>query len=393
MADTNSVDVILDFLRRNQFTRAETALCSELNNRPDLNGFLQKLTLEEKSSGDAPHSNKGRPVLMIQGAGSRDSAEVSKELIVKEIECGTGQNATENKWISMVGLNKSDEVVGTGNINFTFPKSSEDSVRDLCSWKFNPSNGPVEPYQNDGGSRASNSFMASVSQQSKTQTNEAVDVIAASTNSKSREENAVLTDKKSLWLGSSSQAYMDPKYDIVQSKEPRELDRQLKINSSSLKANFADNPWSRTDENAILSSDSCKNCSVKTVFPFSKGHKYTSFDVATCSDKKEEKKRVETSDIRASIKEQVDELGRTFYLGKSQGSSEQKTIGSLSFPLVQENRKEEFPRLPPVKLKSEDKPLVVNWEEKFERDGTSSKLASADSTLLIGLYLDVPIGQ
>jgi hypothetical protein len=58
-----------------------------------------------------------------------------------------------------------------------------------------------------------------------------------------------------------------------------------------------------------------------------------------------------------------------------------------------EKQKEEYPRLPPVKIKSEDKPLTINWSEKFESDGLAAMLASADSSLLIGSYLDVPIGQ
>lgn len=48
--------------------------------------------------------------------------------------------------------------------NFTFSKSSEDSVFDLNSCKIN---GPEKPCQNDSGSKASNTSKASVSQQSK----------------------------------------------------------------------------------------------------------------------------------------------------------------------------------------------------------------------------------
>ena len=397
MADTKSVDVILDFLRRNRFTRAEAALRSEINNRPNLNGFLQKITLEEDTSCDMPKTDKGNPVLEIQGANYHDGVEVSKELIVKEIECGTGRNATESKWKTATPYigeqNKLNEVVGTSDKNFTFFKSFEDSMLDLYSWKFNPSNGPVVPHQNDGGSGANNTLKASVSQQSKCQTNEAVDAIAANTDAKSVEENTVLPDKKSLGLGNSSKTLMEPRYDLVQNKEPRELDQQLKFNSTSLKVNSAENPWSRTDENANSSSDLWKDCSIKTVFPFSKGDISTSFEGATYSAKKGGKRMVEISDMRAAIKEQVDELGEAIYLGNPQGSSEQKNIGSLSFPCVPENQNEEFPRLPPVKLKSEDKALAVNWGEKFERDGPTSKITCADNTLLIGSYLDVPIGQ
>ncbi|OIW03375.1 hypothetical protein TanjilG_31822 [Lupinus angustifolius] len=394
MAETNSVDVILDFLRKNRLTRAEAALRSEINNCPDLNGFFQKLTLEEKASRDMPQNDKGKPGLDFQGADSCESVEVSKELIVKEIEYRTSRNATETKWKSSApstsDQNKlKNELVGASDKHFNFSKSSEDRILDLFSLKSNPSNGPVEPCQNGAGSRAANTSKVSVPHHSKYQTNEDVAAVAIKSNAKAGEESAVLAANKSLWVGSSSRVSVEPMYDLVlQSKEPSEHDRQLKFSSSSLKGNFSDNPGSRTDENAISSSDPW-NCSVKTVFPFPRGDISTSFD----ADKNVEKRSIEISDISASIKEQVDEVGRPIFLGKSHRSSELKTIGSLSFPFVSENQREVFPRLPPVKLKSEDKPLAVKWEEQFERDGPTSKFSVADSTLFIGSYLDVPIGQ
>ena len=394
MADTNSVEVILEFLRRNRFTRAEAALRSELSNCSEVNGFLDKLKLEEKELCDTSRDDKGKSVLENRGTDSRDSVDVSKELIVKEIECGAGGNTAEGKWRAAASpgeRNKSTEVGGTSDKNFSFSKSLEDNVLDLSSWKFNPGNGPVEPYQNYGGSGANNTLKAPISQQSKYQVSEAPD--ATNRNAKSGEENIVPADKKSSCLGSSSKASVEPKYKLMQSKEPRELDRQLKFNSSSLKENLADNALSRNDENVNSSSDPWEDCSVKTVFPFSKGDVSTSYNGSTYLNKKEEKRREEISGVRAAIKEQVDEVGRALYLGKLQGSSEQKNIGSLSFPFASENQKEEFPRLPPVKIKSEDKPLAINWEEKFERDGPATKLVGADNTLLIGSYLDVPIGQ
>lgn len=418
MAETNSVDVILDFLKRNRFTRAEAALRSELNNCSDVNGILQKLTLDEKNLCDLSQNDKGKLVVENRGLDSRDSVEVSKELIVKEIECGTARNTTESKWKNATPAeerNKSNEVVGTSGTNFTFLKSSEDNVFDLHSWKIN---GPAEPYQNEGASKASNTSKASISQQSKTQiseasisqqsktpmseaaisqqsktqTSEAFD--AANSNVKTAEENNVPDEKKPLWLGSSGKASTEPKINLVQNKESREIDRQqLKFSSSSLKENLADNVLSRADENANSSSDVWKDCSIKTVFPFSKGDVSTSYSSSTYSEIVDEKRKPEIGDARAYIKEQVDEVGRAFYLGKLQGSSEQNNIGGLSFPLALEKQKEEYPRLPPVKIKSEDKPLTINWSEKFESDGLAAKLASADSSLLIGSYLDVPIGQ
>ena len=81
MADLSSVGIILDFLRRNRLAKAEAALLSELNNRQDVNGFLDKLNLEEK----ALHKSEG---VDNRGKDSHYNVDVSEELIVKEIECG-----------------------------------------------------------------------------------------------------------------------------------------------------------------------------------------------------------------------------------------------------------------------------------------------------------------
>lgn len=376
-ADSSSVDVILDFLRRNRFSRAEAALRSELSNRPDLNGFLQKLTLEEKADSSNVAGVEG-----VNGDGSQVHGSASKELvIVKEIECGERNKPPTGDAIDM----RSDK-------NFTFSKGVDETVLDLYTWKFN-----ADPYLNDGGSSGvgtknnSNSNSTSelqVYEQSRYRAGEASDAGGSKASVKSgEEENRFSGEKRGSWVGSSSEVNLETsKYD------PKAFDQKLKSSNSSmyLKDNFVDNPWS---EPMTSSSDPWKNCSIKTVFPFSKGDVSTSYDNSAGSDKKDGKRKAVMSDIRAAIKEQVDEVGRTLYFGKSQGSSELKTISSLSFPLVSECQKEELPRLPPVKLKSEEKPLSINWEEKFEHEGPGSKITGADNTFLIGSYLDVPIGQ
>ncbi|KDP30866.1 hypothetical protein JCGZ_15560 [Jatropha curcas] len=367
MADTSSVDVILDFLRRNRFTRAEAALRSELSNRPDLNGFLKKLTLENKELGKVLEEENGsKQGSDYQGLSSRNSYEVSNELIVKEIECGTGRNGSESKWrnSALVGdwSDKPNEAVAAID--------SEDTVLDLYSWNFNARNGhSSNVYQNDGGTNDNYSSKAIV---------------------KSGDEVVFSGEQRSLWLGStsSSNAKAESKYDKFPIREPKELDQQLK----TAVAYSMDNSWSRSEE-PTGSANTWKDCSVKTVFPFPKGDVSTSYDTNTGLDKREGKKKTDMVDVRVSIKQQVDEVGRALYYGKTQGSAEQKNLSGLSFPLASDNPKEEFPRLPPVKLKSEDKPLNVNWQEKFEHDGSGPKHSSADNTFLIGSYLDVPIGQ
>ncbi|KAM7279864.1 hypothetical protein ACFE04_006998 [Oxalis oulophora] len=322
MSDTNSVDVILEYLRKNRFSRAEEAFRGELGNRPDLNGLLPKLSVEgkEPEKVDAAHSKS-------ESHSRNSGGEVSKELIVKEIECGVG---LDNKW------SKPNEVIGKNDRNFNFSKEPEDSVLDLYSWDFSPSNFPLVSYQND-----------------------------SEANVKPRKEILLSGENKASWRGSTSQANAESKSDKVRISEPKELDQKLKTNNVMFaKENIIGNS----------SSDVWK-------------------DFSTVSDKREGKKKADSSDIRASIKEQVDEVGRAFYFGKMHGNSELTSSLGLGFPSIPDNTKEEFPRLPPVKLKSEEKSLNINWEEKFERDGKGPKLTSADTTFLMGSYLDVPVGE
>ncbi|OMO63067.1 hypothetical protein COLO4_32735 [Corchorus olitorius] len=389
MTEPSSVDVILDFLRRNRFTRAEAALRSELGNRPDLNGFLQKLTLDEIDSGKVLEEENGKKTVgESHGSGSRNDAEVSKELIVKEIECGAGRNGSESKWRNAASTgerNKPNEGKVTSDKSFAFSKSSEDNALNLQPWNFNPSNGP-DLYKIDGFVSSTSFPELEIPDQSRYRKTEVPDTDKA--NVKSGEEIVYSSEMKTAWVGNTSKTNVDSKYDKIRTSEAKELDQQFKTSSSYLKENFSDNnTWSRNEEPASSSSEIWKDCSVKTVFPFPKGDVSISYDAASGSDKREGKKKAD------AIKEQVDEVGRALFFGKFQGNSEQKGISGLNFSLAADNPKEEFPRLPPVKLKSEEKSLNVNWEEKYERDGPGAQLTAADNTFLIGSFLDVPIGQ
>ncbi|GMI95337.1 plant-specific dual-specificity tyrosine phosphorylation-regulated kinase 2A [Hibiscus trionum] len=392
MTEPSSVDVILEFLRRNRFTRAEAALRSELGNHPDLNGFLQKLTLEEKDSGKVLEEEKGKKT--VDGShvsGSRNSAEVSKELIIKEIECGAGRNGSESKLrnASSTGEhNKPNEAEVISDKSFTFSKKSE-TVLNLQSRNFNAINGS-ELYKNGGFDSGASLLELEKQDQSSCCAAEAPETDKGV---KSGEEIMFLGEIKSSWLGNTSKANVDSTYDKFHTSESKELDQRFNKNSVYLKDNFADNGrWSRTEEPTCSSSEIWKDCSVKTVFPFPEGNVSIRYDAANTSDKREGKKKAYTLDVRAAIKEQVDEVGRALFFGKSQGTADIKGIKGLAFPLASENPKEELPRLPPVKLKSEEK-LDANWEEKYEPDVPGPKLTGADNAFLIGTYLDVPIGQ
>ncbi|CAA2986197.1 Dual-specificity tyrosine-phosphorylation regulated kinase [Olea europaea subsp. europaea] len=380
----SSVDSILEFLRRNKFKKAEAALCNELYDRPDLNGFPQKLTLEYKASGSKLREEaNGKNVieedgrmtfLPTSGEGAKEptsspsSGEVSKELIVEEIQCGTGRNGSESNWKSnsyQQDQSKVNESIKTRDKNVTFSKSSDDTMLDLYSWKYNPGNGLVPSYQNDGENNFSGFRVHGKSMLNST---EILD--SSKANAKSGEDVS-----KPKWSDKS---------------QLKEVDQQQKLSGMCSNDSLVDNPWSISDESSHQPSELRRNCLVKMVFPFSKGDTSACYDSASVIGGKEEgKRKTELGDIRTVIKDQVDEVGRALYFGKTHGG-DPKDFSALDFPLTSENQKEELPRLPPVRLKSEDKSFSIHCDEKFE-DEPGPNIMSADN--VIGSFLDVPIGQ
>ncbi|KAL5721960.1 hypothetical protein ACHQM5_005537 [Ranunculus cassubicifolius] len=361
-----SVDVILDFLRKNRFARAEAALLGELTNRNDLSGdkALQNDFSDNEGDDDVEKS-------------VRKQLGGSEELIVKEIECGRKNGGGgDSKW--RVGNVEEQKVFARLNEKkLNFGKELEESSPDLHSWKFNGSNGPGDVRTKDSGSGsvASSFSELQISEHSKKHS-----VVGIGDMSSGESTKGLLSEQKGSWSGSTSKGNSDMKVGGKStSKEPW-------LDDLYCRDNLEDNAWSNIKEsNNEPSLDPWKDCSVKTVFPAPKGEINFS--------KNEGKKKAESSDNAAVLKQRLDDFGKSLYFVKSQGSSEQKSIGSLDMPLMIENHKEELPRLPPVKLKSEDKSASVHWEEKFDHHASGPKLTSMDNSFLIGSFLDVPVGQ
>lgn len=142
--ESNSeVDFILEFLKRNKFSRAEAALRSELGKHPDLDGLFQKL-----STSDKEFESEGELMELKNGpASAQRSVGVScEELIVKEIECGTTRiESSENRRkVPEELISNGDEYsIGRREKNSGLPGSSENNVLDLRTWKLNQSNSGV----------------------------------------------------------------------------------------------------------------------------------------------------------------------------------------------------------------------------------------------------------
>ncbi|XP_010245095.1 PREDICTED: uncharacterized protein LOC104588662 isoform X2 [Nelumbo nucifera] len=400
MAD--SVDVILDFLRSNKFTRAEAALRGELSSRLNLNGSLQNLILEEKDAGNAlEEEKKDKPDAKHQGTGARNSGELSKELIVKEIECGTARNGSGTNWRTTASLeerNGPSESAGTSDRGFSFAQASGETPTNMYSWKINLDNGQANPFEKDG-IITSNFSELQISEHLKyrSQVSDKGNLIIGTVKygESYGTELGLSGEQRTSWLGSTSKANADLKYERNQMNDGKALDKQPRPICMFFKDNLEEKLMSKKEEPLQCSVDPLKECSIKNVFPFSKGDALTSYDNVLCSgdNKKEGKRKIESNDVRAALKEQVDEVGRSIFFGKSQGSAEQNDICSLDLSFVMENHNEGLPRLPPVKLKSEDKSVNIQWEEKFDHHGPGENLTNADNTFLIGSFLDVPVGQ
>ncbi|XP_076920770.1 uncharacterized protein LOC143581987 isoform X2 [Bidens hawaiensis] len=354
MADSGA-DAILEFLKRNNFARAEAALRSEIDKRPDLNGLMQDLSLKDKDLGS-------------QRKASLTGGEVSKEKhIVKEVECET--NGPDSKWeITSFDGEHNSEPIGAKSKSFMFSNGSEDNLLDLYTWRFDPGNGSADPSDNDDNNiKTENVKEYQVSSQSKIHDTERV-------NRKVGEETRVSFHGPV----SNSRVNSVPNIEHVS------------------KDDFVENPWSRNYEFG----------SVKTVFPFPEGdvstscnnnnndninkhsisgsNNNTNSNTTRVSEKEVGKRK--TDNIRAAIKEQENEVLRALYFGKHQGNNE--------LTIVSENLKEELPRLPPVKLKSTEKLSSLTWDEKHECDGPGpGQNLDADNAYHFGSFLDVPIDQ
>lgn len=343
----DSVNVVLEFLRKNRFTKAEAALRGEINCRPDLNGFLQKNYSEEEEE-DVRAETKSAAV---------KQREVSQEFIVKEIEVGNGAKSKN-------GLQKNQD-----------HRVSGASMADLYPWNFS-----------DIGSNAN-----SVSKGNAVLTSNFSDLLIS-------DENKFVQGSR---VGGSKHSNIGIKLDLmgkkntsyiggtVETKPGNNLSSDSKASCSYPKDHLLENPWSTYE-------DTSKECSVKTILPFSSGNQYSNYDCSPgdADNRKDRKNKPGHLNSTEGLKEQLADISRPYPLETSQ------VINSHVLDILPsgDNHREELPRLPPVRLKSEDKLTNINWEEKANHHGSggmNNRVThhSGDNTFMIGSFLDVPVGQ
>ncbi|KAL8130215.1 hypothetical protein V2J09_019370 [Rumex salicifolius] len=390
MENLGSIDTVLDFLQRNGFSSAEAALRSELGSRPAINDS-QKHSLENKDDKQLEPANFGKWSVKDRELSFKKHGEASDELIVKEIECGTTRNLSESKWQTTVGVDQHGSVELFGNDeNFTFSKGSEEPGIDLRSWEIEPIVGSVDPCQR--GSKFLKPEYLELQKPGKRQYDTATVADEDKIDSRPVQEMIEMDNQKKSWVGSTSKANEGPISERNAINDIKAVNRPTNV-ATPYSEDLLYDPWTRNDTNSGSYSGQLKECSVKTVFPLSGMH-MAAFDGFIGSGVKQDgKRKTEATDIRAAVKEQVDEVGRSLYLRQLQDIYSQTNPSNLALTLASVDPGEELPRLPHVRLKSEDKLISANWEDKFDPHGQNLSLDIGDSNYLIGTFLDIPVGQ
>lgn len=377
------MDSILNFLKLNGFTEAEAALRGELSNRSESNGSISSYVMEGREDSVIRVKDQSK------GSRGSQSGEISKELIVKEVEGGTVTNGsiTKLKSVSVGERSKGGEILGLGE------KSAESAFGDLYSWNIDPGNGNVDSFLKDDIAFANNFSELQISEQLKCCSGPVSDrknstgVVASRENYKSESDS----------MGSMSRPLIDVMHERNQTRDRIVFDQARKPTNACSKGKLLDNPWSTSAGHMQSSLDSWKDCSVKTILPFPMADSSSNYDniFGSGNGVKEGKQKLGSNDMWAAKKEHIIEMDQLFELGKSQGCSNLRDIGSVSShpQIVSESQKEELPQLPPVKLKLEDKSISIHWDEKVDHHVSGTKITMEDESFFIGSYLDIPIGQ
>ncbi|KAL9224809.1 hypothetical protein vseg_000810 [Gypsophila vaccaria] len=392
MEDANSVDVVLDFLQKKGYSRAEAALRRELGNFADENGF-QKLKLEQRDRDKKVHEDNVQNLFARnQESSSWRSGDNSGELIVKEIECGIPQNGKDRKWKSKATTSEQRttvEAIGGTDKVFTFSRGSEDTVFDLYTWKLNQDNDSANLCQSGSSNPSCVEFQSSgpskyrVSEVTNTGKIDALPV------------NEIVFPSQELpsWASTSGKLNADASRDFDMESDRKDVVIGKRSSIMQSKEYVDDELWSVIEDASNSTLGQWKECAVKSVLSFPNINIPTTTDCVLGSCDKEGLRKTEKAGSREATKEQVDELRGFVYPVKLQGICEKRNPEDMGLQLVSESQKEDYPRLPPLRLKSEDKQLCSAWEERFHHDGPSLNLSNADNTRLIGSYVDVAVGQ
>lgn len=339
-----NIDLVLEFLQKNRFAKAEAALRGELNGRGDAsNGPTVQRRVAEPKEDDEQDGSEAGSNAGPRGAASVRSADSSREFIVKEIDVGGLPNGSDGRKGLGIGL------------------AQENNTGDLYPWNFSIANSTMEQLAE----------------------------LLVSEEVPRHRRGAVVAEKRDRGVGTEQPGpVLEQKVSFGRGKG--------KVDVAGTGRNEINEPGHSRDKNLVPEKEELLNgCTVKTVLPFPAENPSSSYHTAhhDGNERKDAKKSIDADCVGKATKGQLDEGNRQYYSGKSQENADQVADRCFDLQLIGDNQREELPKLPPVRLKSEDKLVNMNWEEKVNHNGSGAKHPSADHAFMIGSYLDVPIGQ
>ncbi|XP_062212227.1 uncharacterized protein LOC133913179 [Phragmites australis] len=336
---SENIDLVLEFLQKNRFAKAEAALRGELTGRGDLNGSTTQRRVAEPKGGEEQEDSEVSSNAGPKGAASVRSADSSREFIVKEIDVGALPNGLDGRKGPGIG------------------QPQENNMGDLYPWNFSIANSTVEQLAE----------------------------LLVSEEVPRHRRGALLAEKRDRGVGTEQPGpVLEQKVSFGRGKGKVDAAGRAEINELG---------HSR-DKNLVPEKEELLNgCTVKTALPFPTENPSSSYNSTHHeNERKEIKKSINADGVGKAAKGHLDEGNRQYYFEKSQ-DTDQVADRCFDLQLVGDNQREEYPKLPPVRLKSEDKLVNMNWEEKINHQGSGAKQPSADHAFMIGSYLDVPIGQ
>ena len=335
---SENIDLVLEFLRKNRFAKAEAALRGELTGRGDSNSTAtQRRGAEPKE--DEEHENSVGSNVGPKGAASVRSADSSREFIVKEIDVGALPNGSDGRKGSGIG------------------QPQENNMGDLYPWTFSIANSTAEQLAE----------------------------LLVSEEVPRHRRGAMMAEKRDRGVGTEQPGpVLEQKASFGRGKG--------KVDAAG-RAETNEQDHSR-DKNLVPEKEILNGCTVKTVLPFPAENPSSSYNGTHHeNERKELKKSISADGVGKAVKGQLDEGNMQYYFEKSQGT-DQVADHCFDLQLVGDNQHEELPKLPPVRLKSEDKLVNMNWEEKIRpnhKGMISSTRLLGSRSMMVYLFLPVHI--
>eukprot|EP00252_Welwitschia_mirabilis_P012879 TRINITY_DN2843_c0_g1_i3.p1 TRINITY_DN2843_c0_g1~~TRINITY_DN2843_c0_g1_i3.p1 ORF type:complete len:1015 (-),score=290.33 TRINITY_DN2843_c0_g1_i3:291-3335(-) len=218
------------------------------------------------------------------------------------------------------------------------------------------------------------------------------------------DRKVVCKEDRSVHKNEERFTYVEYKNDTAEGKSNRVSKRSLKSSDKEKQNIFSfEDPstdgFKRNSEgNSQFSLEKWNDRNTRLTYPFVSTAEDASNEgeVLQCLNRKQIGDNEGSMNELTSIKPNAHNGHVSLHLVKAE--VHQKNLDSIETVFMPEKHPEEFPRLPPVRLKSGEKTSNALLEgiergDKSDRQGSTAKMLNTEASYLLGSFLDVPVGQ